>query len=103
VLVIDGLLPETVVNVQLIVEDEDKLPDPDCSVNKIDEPEQTFKVSPDIWLGFVVKSATCPNTPTLLTINKIASESKRFKNTLCVKVCKLPKMKCKATHLKAKL
>ena len=63
-----------------------------------------FITPPDAG-GEEVKSTTklCPHTPTLLTINKIASESKRFKNTLCVKVCKLPKMKCKATHLKAKL
>jgi hypothetical protein len=93
VLVIDGLLPETVVNVQLIVEDEDKLPDPDCSVNKIDEPAQTFKVSPDIWLGFVVKSATCPHTPTLLTIKNIESKKTARKMNLCVKVCKKSKIR----------
>jgi len=45
--------------------------------------------------GFDVKSTTkfCPHTPTLLTINKIASERKRLKNSLCVKVCKKPKIR----------
>jgi hypothetical protein len=42
--------------------------------------------------GLDVKDTTiaCPHTPNLLTINKIAIENNRFKNTLYVKVRKSP-------------
>ena len=84
---IEELLPETVVKDQFIVDDEDKLPEPDCRVNKIDEPAHTLSVSPGIWVGFVLKSATCPQ-PILLTTSNIANERVNRKEDLYVVVCK---------------
>lgn len=64
-LVIVELLPETVVIVQIFVDDPDKLPEPDCRENNIDEPAHTLCVLPGIWVGRKIVSLP----PTNLTHN----------------------------------